>query len=73
MKSYTVVLEREGDGGYSVWVPDLPGCSSQGDTYDEAIANIREAIECYLEAHRKIGRPIPEPRAEIKVVEVEAA
>lgn len=73
MRSYTVVLERENDGGYSAWVPDLPGCASQGDTYDEAVANIREAIESYLEAHRKLGRPVPEPRTELKLIEVDAA
>ncbi len=73
MTSYTAVFEREEDGGYSVWVPDLPGCASQGDTYGEAMANIREAIESYLEAHKKLGRPIPAPRTEIKVVEIPAA
>ena len=73
MKPYTVILEREDDGGFSVWVPDLPGCASQGDTHDEALANIREAIECYLESHQKLGRPVPEPRTEIEVVEVPAA
>ena len=42
---YTVVLEREADGGYSASVPALPGCHSQGDTRAEALANIREAME----------------------------
>lgn len=46
---YTAVFEKEADGGYSVWVPDLPGCASQGDTLEEAIENIKEAIELYLE------------------------
>jgi predicted RNase H-like HicB family nuclease len=73
MTRYTAVFEREDDGGYSVWVPDLPGCASQGDTYDEAMANIREAIESYLEAHAKLGRPVPESRTEIQIVEIPAA
>jgi len=45
-----VVLEREGDGGYSVSVPGLRGCHSQGDTREEALANIREALELWLES-----------------------
>jgi predicted RNase H-like HicB family nuclease len=57
---YTVVLEREPDGGYVVSVPVLPGCVSQGDTRDEALANIREAMELYLEDCRLAGDPIPE-------------
>ncbi|MDO8619651.1 MAG: type II toxin-antitoxin system HicB family antitoxin [Candidatus Daviesbacteria bacterium] len=46
---YDVVLEKEEDGGYSVWVPDLKGCTSQGDNLGEAINNIKESIELYLE------------------------
>ncbi len=44
-----VVLEPSDEGGYSVLVPSLPGCISEGETLDEALANIREAIERYLE------------------------
>ena len=44
-----VVLEPSDEGGYSVLVPSLPGCISEGETLDEALANIREAIELYLE------------------------
>jgi predicted RNase H-like HicB family nuclease len=73
MRTYTVVFEREEDGGYSAWAPDLPGCASQGETYDEAMANMREAIECYIEAHEKLGRPLPEPRTQIETVQVGAA
>ncbi|MBP9691079.1 type II toxin-antitoxin system HicB family antitoxin [Candidatus Woesebacteria bacterium] len=46
---YAAVLQEEEDGGYSVWVPSLPGCASQGETVEEAMGNIREAIELYLE------------------------
>jgi antitoxin HicB len=72
-RSYTVVFEREDDGGFSVYVPDLPGCASQGDTHDEAVANIREAIACYVEALVKLGQPIPEPRTSVEAIQVEAA
>jgi predicted RNase H-like HicB family nuclease len=44
-----VILEPSEDGGYTVHVPCLPGCISQGETKEEALANIREAIELYLE------------------------
>ena len=44
-----VVLESSGEGGYTVYVPSLLGCISEGDTVDEALANIGEAVELYLE------------------------
>jgi predicted RNase H-like HicB family nuclease len=56
---YRVVFQREPDGGYSVHCPSLKGCHSQGDTYDEALANIREAILGWLEVAREFGDPIP--------------
>lgn len=45
----TVVLEPSDEGGYTVIVPSLPGCISEGDSREEALANIREAIELCLE------------------------
>ncbi len=56
---YTVVLERETDGGYVVSVPALPGCVSQGDSRAEALVNIREAIELYVQDCREAGDPVP--------------
>ena len=44
-----VVLEPSEDGGYTVYVPSLPGCISEGDTREEALGNIKEAIALYLE------------------------
>ena len=44
-----VILESSDEGGYTVYVPSLPGCISEGDNEDEAIENIKEAIELYLE------------------------
>ncbi|MGA2496983.1 MAG: type II toxin-antitoxin system HicB family antitoxin [Tepidisphaeraceae bacterium] len=44
----SVVLEQSDEGGFTVYVPASPGCISEGDTRDEALANIREAIELYL-------------------------
>jgi predicted RNase H-like HicB family nuclease len=56
---YTVVLEQEPDGGFVAIVPALPGCISQGDTRDEALANIREAAELYIEDCVASGDPVP--------------
>jgi predicted RNase H-like HicB family nuclease len=69
---YTVDLEREDDGGFVVSVPALPGCVSQGDTRSEALENIREAIELYVEDCRDAGDPVP-TEAGKEFVEVEAA
>jgi len=44
-----VISEPSDEGGYTVYVPSLPGCISDGDTKEEALANIREAIQLYLE------------------------
>jgi predicted RNase H-like HicB family nuclease len=44
-----IVLEPSEEGGYTVFVPALPGCVSEGETREEALTNIREAIELYLE------------------------
>ncbi|MBI2939617.1 MAG: type II toxin-antitoxin system HicB family antitoxin [Chloroflexi bacterium] len=58
---YAVILQPDPEeGGYSVSVPALPGCHTQGDTLEEAIANAREAIQCYIEGLLADGEPIPE-------------
>jgi len=46
---FKVVLEASDEGGYTVYVPSLPGCISEGETVEEALRNIQEAIELYLE------------------------
>jgi predicted RNase H-like HicB family nuclease len=47
---FKVVLEPSEDGGFTVYVPSLPGCVSEGDTEEDALRNIREAIDLYLES-----------------------
>ena len=59
MARYTVLLYPEADGGFSVTVPALPGCFTQGDTVDEALANAREATELWLEVAKDRGEEIP--------------
>ena len=56
---YSVVVHRAEEGGFWVNVPALPGCYSQGETVDEALGNVREAIELYLEALRAEGQAVP--------------
>ena len=60
MLRYTVILVPEEEGGYSVDVPALLGCYTQGETREEAIAMAREAIELYLESCKAHGESIPE-------------
>ena len=45
-----IVLEPSEEGGYTAYVPSLPGCISEGDTAEEALSNVREAVELYLES-----------------------
>jgi len=57
---YTVILHQAEEGGYWVEVPTLPGCFSQGETVEEALENVREAIESHLLALKEDGQEIPE-------------
>jgi predicted RNase H-like HicB family nuclease len=68
---YTVVLEQEPDEGYVASVPAFPGCVSQGDTREEAMRNIREAIELYVEDCIEAGETVPREAGK-EFVEVEA-
>lgn len=56
---YEVVLSPEEDGGYSVFVPELPSVATQGETREEALEMAKEAIEGYLEVMHEDGLPIP--------------
>ncbi len=61
---YPVVVEplaAEDGGGFSALVPDLPGCMSDGDTPEEAILNVRDAIRTWIDAAQATGRTIPAP------------
>jgi predicted RNase H-like HicB family nuclease len=60
MLKYTVILIPEEEGGYSVEVPALPGCYTQGETKKEAVATAKEAIELYLESCRAHNELIPQ-------------
>jgi antitoxin HicB len=71
VREFEVVLTPEEGGGYSVSVPALPGCVSQGETREEALAMIREAIAVYLESLDAHGDSLPGP-IEIERVTVDA-
>lgn len=58
--SYTIVLEPAEEGGYNVMVPALPGCVTEGETYEEALAMAEDAITLWLETLVKNGEAIPE-------------
>lgn len=62
---YKIFLEKEEEGGYTVHVPALPGCHTQGDDVEDALSNAKEAIECYLESLKKDGIPIPRSMEEL--------
>ncbi|MBU4246116.1 MAG: type II toxin-antitoxin system HicB family antitoxin [Nanoarchaeota archaeon] len=65
-----IVILMEEETGYSVQVPALPGCHTQGDTIDEALANAKEAIECYLESAEKDEIPKAPSHIQIAAVSV---
>ncbi|MCH8995334.1 MAG: type II toxin-antitoxin system HicB family antitoxin [Chloroflexi bacterium] len=68
---YTVVLEPDEEGqGYTIRVPALPGCITEGRTRDEALVNAREAIVGFIEALEKAGDPVPEEKEPVELVTV---
>jgi len=68
--NYTVFLEKESDGGYPAFCPALKGCHSQGDSLEETIENITEAIELYLESLKKDNLSIPQENLIIKSLSI---
>jgi predicted RNase H-like HicB family nuclease len=69
---YMVVVER-GDSSWGAHVPDLPGCIAVGETREEVLDLIREAINLHIDGLKREGSPVPRPSSEGEFVEVEAA
>ncbi len=69
---YLVVVERGGEG-WGAHVPDLPGCIAAGETREEALRLIREAIALHIEKLRETGEAVPCASSEGEVIEVDAA
>ncbi|HUF74553.1 MAG TPA: type II toxin-antitoxin system HicB family antitoxin [Gammaproteobacteria bacterium] len=68
---YAVVIER-GKKGFGAYVPDLPGCVAAGQTREEVVGLIQEAIEFHIEGLRADGEPVPESTSSIEFVDVAA-
>lgn len=71
VREYTVILEK-GPNNWSAYVPDLPGCIATGETREEVLDLMREAIEFHLEGMRLYGERVPEPKTESARVTVAA-
>jgi len=69
---YLVVVEK-GPSSYGAYVPDLPGCVAAGESKDEVLSLIRDAIELHLEGLKEEGQGITGPSSTSELVEVEAA
>lgn len=69
---YLVVVEQ-GPTSFGAYVPDLPGCVAAGETREDALALIREAIEFHIEGLRQEGQPVPPPSSTSAIVDVAAA
>ena len=69
MSGYLYFIERGNDGSWSAYVPDLPGCTSCGDTLDELKNNIAESVGLYIESLREHGEAVPPPAVQAGMVE----
>ena len=69
---YAVIVE-EGESSFGAYVPDLPGCAAVGESKEEVLRLIQEAIEFHIEGLREDGQPVPEPSSSIEYIEVRAA
>lgn len=68
-RDYQIVIAHlppEDGGGFVAYVPDLPGCMSDGESREEAARNITDAIECWIEEAKALGRAVPPPTRERK-------
>jgi predicted RNase H-like HicB family nuclease len=72
MMRYTVIIEQ-GPTSWGAYVPDLPGCIAAGESRDEAVRLIREAIEFHIEGLIEQGQPVPAPHSFSEQIEIDAA
>lgn len=74
MRQYTIILEPDPEeGGYTVTVPALPGCITQGETIEQCIERAREAITGYIESLKSDGEPIPEEIERPQMITIDVA
>ncbi len=69
-RRFKIILEKELSGGYSVFVPALNGCTTQGETIEECMKNAKEAILLYVESLKEDHIPLPESDVLLEEVEV---
>ena len=73
-RRYTIIMHPDVEGGgYTVTVPTLPGCVTQGDSLEEAIAMAKDAISLYIESLVADGEPVPEEREHLQALVIEVA
>jgi predicted RNase H-like HicB family nuclease len=65
IKYELMIYWSEEDKAFIAEVPELPGCMADGETYEQAVKNVRQVIEEWIETARDLGRPIPEPRGKL--------
>jgi len=65
IKYELIIYWSDEDQAFVVEVPELPGCMADGETYEQAVANVRQVIAEWIETARETGRPIPEPRGRL--------
>lgn len=73
MRTYSIVVDPDPEGGYTVTVPALPGCITQGETIEECITHAQEAIGLYMEDLVASGEPIPEEKEHPQLLQVTVA
>ncbi|MEK7573348.1 MAG: type II toxin-antitoxin system HicB family antitoxin [Patescibacteria group bacterium] len=67
---YTAIFEPAEEGGYVVSVPALPGCVTQGETFEEATAMVKDAMKGYLEVLKEEGQEIPQEQSDVVITQV---
>ena len=66
---YTAVLEK-GESSHGAWVPDLPGCVAVGESREETLALLKEAVDFHIDGLLADGTPLPRPRCDFTQIEV---
>jgi predicted RNase H-like HicB family nuclease len=73
MRTYSIVVDPDPEGGFTVTVPSLLGCITQGETVEECVVNAQEAIALYIEDLVASGEPVPEETAHAQLLQVTVA
>ena len=70
LRRFKIILEPESSGGYSVYVPSLPGCATQGETFEACLKNAKEAISLYIQSLADDHLPLPKSDVLLEEIEV---